>query len=163
MELEELNSGKNGVEKALAGKKAKQEDQITDIVGVFGPYQAVLFTICGLAIVIHNWQMLANKFYTYKTDFWCARPENLKHLNIENWLNLSSPLINGTTDEFNKCAMFDVDYTKINNRPEENVATKPCTSFEYNSEPFEVGTHCSKMKMNGKKLSRFQFHFPRLL
>ena len=24
-------------------------------------------------------------------------------------------------------------------------------------------THCSKMKMNGKKLSRFQFHFSGLL
>ena len=138
MELEELNSGKNGVEKDLAGKKAKQEDQITDIIGVFGPYQAVLFTVFGLTIVIHNWQMLSNKFYAYKTDYWCARPENLQHLNIENWLNLSSPLINGT-NEFDKCAMFDVDYTKINNRPEENVATKPCTSWEYNSEPFEVG------------------------
>ena len=27
----------------------------------------------------------------------------------------------------------------------------------------EPGAHCSKMKMNGKNLSQFQFHFPGLL
>ena len=25
-------------------------------------------------VIMHCWQMMANKFYTYKTDYWCSRP-----------------------------------------------------------------------------------------
>ena len=140
MELEELNSGKNGVEKDLAGKKAKQEDQITDIIGVFGPYQAVLFTIFGLTIVIHNWQMLSNKFYTNKTDFWCSRPSEFANFSVEDWRKLSAPWKSGSSNEsdFDNCKIFNVNFSTISIRPEENTETIPCTSWEYDTELFDV-------------------------
>ena len=83
--------------------------------------------------------MLSNKFYTYETKFWCARPETQSNQSISKWLNLTSPLkTSKDKTEFDLCSSFDVDYNKISSRPEENATTKICQSWEYGTEPFEV-------------------------
>ena len=42
-----------------------------------------------LTICLHSWQSMSNKFYTYPTEFWCSRPENLANISVEEWQNLS--------------------------------------------------------------------------
>ena len=121
-------------------KKLPKEDKVdhlTEIIGLFGPYQAILYTVIGITISMHCWQMMSNKFFTYKTEYWCSRPENLRHLDVQIWLNLSSPMLeNG---EFDKCAVFDVDYTNLKSRPDQkSVPTVPCTSWEYHNDHFQV-------------------------
>ena len=55
-------------------------DHLTEIIGIFGPFQGLFFFITALLYLLHCWQMMANKFYTYKTDYWCTRPESHAHL-----------------------------------------------------------------------------------
>ena len=55
-------------------------DNLTEIIGKFGLFQAVFFFITACLYLLHCWQMMANKFYTYKTDYWCTRPESHAHL-----------------------------------------------------------------------------------
>ena len=111
-------------------------DHITSIIGPFGLFHAVIYTVVGMTISIHYWQMTSNKFLAYETDFWCSRPENLKNLSAEIWKNVSAPLLeNG---EFDRCNIFDVTFEKSSNRPEENTKTVPCKSWEYDNQYFSV-------------------------
>ena len=120
-------------------KKSHKIDHLTEIIGVFGPFHAMICTSIGLSIIIHNWQMFSNKFYTYEPNFWCARPESEIDLSGSNWLNLSSPLNSVDNEyEFDKCLQFDIDYKNIDVRPEENTSTILCSSWEYETEPFDV-------------------------
>ena len=83
--------------------------------------------------------MMSNKFYTYKTDFWCARPESHANFTIEEWQHLSAPYIfEGNKSVFEKCEIFDVDYSTISKRPEENTKTILCKSWEYDTTLFDV-------------------------
>ena len=125
----------------LSNKKSHKIDHLTEIIGVFGPFHAMICTSIGLSIIIHNWQMFSNKFYTHKTDFWCARPENYSDLSVSKWLNLSSPLkVVKNEYEFDRCSMFDINYSNISIRPDENTTTLMCDSWEYDPEPFDVST-----------------------
>ena len=79
--------------------------------------------------------MMANKFYTYKTDYWCSRPSNFANFSVEDWRNLSTPwkIENNNESVFDNCKIFNVNFSTISTRPEENTETIPCTSWEYNS------------------------------
>ena len=132
MELEHLQKSENTEEKK---SKPKNSDFITDVIGIFGLFHAVTYTIMGLSLSIHCWQMMVNKFYTYKTDFWCARPDSHRHLSVEEWRNISAPRI---LEEYDQCFVYDVDYNSTWLRPHENTTTKPCISWEYDTEYFDV-------------------------
>ena len=77
----------------------------------------------GLTIIIHNWQMLSNKFYTNKTDFWCSRPSEFANFSVENWRKLSTPWkkIGSSESDFDNCQIFNVNFSTITTRPEENT------------------------------------------
>ena len=88
----------------------------------------------------HSWQMMANKFYTYKTEYWCARPDNLSHLSSEEWMNMSSPIVDG---EFDRCHVFDIKYESHSERPPNITKVKACHRWEYFNEHFQVSTKCN--------------------
>ena len=50
------------------GEKAllEEEDRMTQIIGEFGPWQLTWTFLLCIPIVMHSWQMLVNKFLTYK-------------------------------------------------------------------------------------------------
>ena len=128
MEVEKLQTEDKNSKKSPQSKK-DDSDFITDIIGQFGPFHAVTFTIMGLSIVIHCWQMMANKFYTYQTDFWCARPQSFQNHTQDQWRNLSAPKI---LDEYDRCAIFEMDYSYSNLvvRPGENTSLRHCNAWE---------------------------------
>ena len=83
--------------------------------------------------------MLSNKFYTNKTDFWCSRPSEFAHFSVENWRKLSTPWKIGSNEsDFDNCQIFNVNFSTISTRPEENTENIPCTSWEYDTELFDV-------------------------
>ena len=86
-------------------------------------------------VMMHCWQMMANKFYTYKTDYWCSRPSNFANFTVEDWRNLSTPWKTENNNEFvfDNCKIFNVNFSTISTRPDENTESIPCTSWEYDS------------------------------
>ena len=113
------------------------KDVLTDLIGEFGPWQGSIFTVCALSIIIHAWQMMANKFLTYPIEHWCERPQNYQSISVEKWLNISSPRL--SDGSFDRCNMFDIDYgNSVMERPEENINTIPCASWEYDEQTFQV-------------------------
>ena len=78
-------------------------------------------------VIMHCWQMMANKFYTYKTDYWCSRPSNFANFTVEDWRNLSTPWKTENNNEFvfDNCKIFNVTFTTISTRPDENTKTIP--------------------------------------
>ena len=87
--------------------------------------------------MIHGCQVMANKFLTYPVEHWCMRPKHYQSISIENWLNISSPIL--LDGNFDRCNMFDIDYgNAVMERPEENTKTIACTHWEYNEQTFQV-------------------------
>ena len=98
-------------EPCLPDKKSGKVDHLTETIGRFGPFHAMIYTTMGLSIIIHNWQMFSNKFYTHKTNFWCAKPESHSDLEVSKWLNLSSPLMLMNNEyKFDRCSWFDIGW-----------------------------------------------------
>ena len=129
-------------EPCLPDKKSGKVDHLTETIGRFGPFHAIIYTAIGLSIVIHGWQMFSNKFYTYKTNFWCAKPNSLENLSINDWLNLSAPLKYVNYEEgISQCEKFNVTYNNISKRPDENTKVTLCTAWEYDTKPFDVSTY----------------------
>ena len=134
MEVEKLQK-ETSKDKKKEEAKDDDSDFITDIIGQFGPFHAVTYTIMGLSIVIHCWQMMANKFYTYKTDFYCSKPPDLNHWSLDQWRNISAPKV---LDEYDRCAIFHVNYSTSNLiRPQENTSLLSCNAWEYDTENFD--------------------------
>jgi hypothetical protein len=54
---------------------------------------------------------------------------------VEDWRNLSTPWKIESNNEsvFDNCKIFNVNFSTISTRPEENTETIPCTSWEYDS------------------------------
>ena len=115
----------------------KSRDMQTELTGEFGPWQGLIFTILALSIVIHGWQMMANKFLTYPIDHWCERPQNHKTISVEVWLNISSPIL--SDGSYDRCNVFDIDYSKpALDRPSEDTSKIECTKWEYDENTFQV-------------------------
>ena len=91
MELEKIDKKKKDTGDLQSDEENHDIDHLTKIIGVFGPFHAMVYTAIGLSIIIHGWQMFSNKFYTYDTDFWCKKPESLSELSTKDWLHLSAP------------------------------------------------------------------------
>jgi len=111
-------------------------DHLTKIIGPFGKFHLVVYFTLGLSVSMHAWQTLANKFYTYPTDYWCARPENFTDLSVDEWLNLSTPL--NEEGKFDRCFVFDVDYEKLSERPLDGTPIVKCSRWEYDAHYFSV-------------------------
>ena len=115
----------------------KGHDQQSQIIGTIGPWQLMMCGVTALSIIIHAWQMMANKFLTYPVDHWCSRPPGYQDLSLESWLNLSAPILgNG---DFDRCHRFDLNYSNPGlSRPDEHSLTVPCSSWEYDMSVFQV-------------------------
>ena len=50
-------------------KEEFHRDPMTEVIGAVGPFQIVWHVVLGLSIVIHAWQMFANKWLTYKVQW----------------------------------------------------------------------------------------------
>ena len=117
--------------------KERRKSQQTELIGAFGLWQGLIFSLAGLTIIIHAWQMMANKFLTYPLDHWCERPEHYKNFTVEEWLNISSPLL--SDGSFDRCSVFtDVYENQIDARPEKGSPAKACNSWEYDETTFQV-------------------------
>ena len=44
----------------------EEEDKMTQIIGEFGPWQLSWTFVLAIPIIMHSWQMLCNKFLTYR-------------------------------------------------------------------------------------------------
>ena len=116
---------------------ANNKDLQSELIGAFGLWQIAIFIITGLSIIIHAWQMMANKFLTYPIDHWCERPPMYANITVEKWLNISSPLLADGT--FDGCNRFDLDYDEMPlTRPEETSPTAACRAWEYKEDLFQV-------------------------
>ena len=112
-------------------------DQITSIIGKHGLWHWMIWIVTGLSIIIHGWQSMANKFLTHNTDHWCARPDLYSNLSLQEWANISSPIL--TDGQFDRCNIYDFDYSNSGiQRPDESWPTIPCTRWEYVAEHFQV-------------------------
>lgn len=116
--------------------KHPEEDHITEIIGMFGPFHAFFYFITALCYCLHCWQMMANKFYTHPTEYWCARPASHADLSPEEWMNISAPM--DATGNYDRCAVFDMDFTGIYQRPDDDTNVIKCTSWEYHNDHFTV-------------------------
>ena len=115
----------------------KMKDSQSELIGEFGVWQGVIFSTVALSIVIHAWQMMANKFLTYPLDHWCERPAHYQNVSVEKWLNISSPIF--SDGSFDRCNIFNVDYDQSNvHRPSEDTPTIACTNWEYDETIFQV-------------------------
>ena len=124
----------------------KSKDIQAELIGAFGPWQGAIYSVCALTIIIHAWQMMANKFLTYPIDHWCERPENYQTMSVESWLNISSPKL--SDGSFDRCNMFDIDYeNSVMERPDEDTNTIACIRWEYDEQTFQVRNR-SKCKIS---------------
>ena len=132
-----------GYDQEKQGDVDKSRDMQTELTGEFGPWQGLIFTVLALSIVIHGWQMMANKFLTYPIDHWCERPQNHKNISLEGWLNISSPILSDGSHD--RCNVFDIDYSKLAlDRPSEDTSKIECTKWEYDENTFQVQFHSHK-------------------
>lgn len=46
-------------------RKADNVDPLTEIIGQIGWFQITWYMLVNSAVVVHNWQMVVNKFLTY--------------------------------------------------------------------------------------------------
>ena len=58
----------NGAAADAMEKEEFHRDPMTEVIGAVGPFQIVWHVVLGLSIVIHAWQMFANKWLTYKVQ-----------------------------------------------------------------------------------------------
>ena len=144
-ELKDLILPKDSKEcdsKCAKTKKSYEVDKLTEIIGEVGPWQLLWVGLPDISIAVHCWMMMSNKWLTYKTDHWCARPAGLDDLTREQWLNLSSPIL--ADGSFDKCHMFDLNYNETFERPDEGFPVIPCSNWEYDESIFQVQNfHCS--------------------
>lgn len=108
---------------------SKEKDQIIDAIGEIGPWQ--LRRICFLflfkaCLALPN---MGITFFSARTDFWCQRPDSETLVPVEEWRNMSSPLILNSDGEWHRdqCHIWNSEDFK---QPLDN-GTKPCTSWEY--------------------------------
>ena len=75
-----MDEEKNSEKKGLTGEKVAVKDPVTEVIGEFGRWQALVCIPNILSSAIYLQQTLLTKFLTVKTDFWCS-DERFSHLN----------------------------------------------------------------------------------
>lgn len=128
----------------MVESKLPKTDLYLSLIGDFGRFQLTCCVLSALTIFLHCWQMLLNKFYTFPVDHWCSRPLELQEMPVQQWINLSAPMNGG---EFDKCQIFDVEFTNMTARPSESTPTRLCDSWEYDNSVFQVRMALNKIRM----------------
>ena len=65
--FEKEPTAKNGEDgySTRKGRKADNVDPLTEIIGQMGWFQITWYMLVNSAVIVHNWQMVVNKFLTY--------------------------------------------------------------------------------------------------
>jgi len=89
---------------------------------------------CNIAIALSGH---GTKFLTYDVDYWCEKPDHLANLSSQEWLNLSAPYLPDSLN-FDRCNIYNVNFTEVSVRPDSDTPIVPCTKWEFAQEPFQV-------------------------
>ncbi|XP_068157095.1 organic cation transporter protein isoform X1 [Drosophila tropicalis] len=79
--------------KAPGGASADDEDEtdvIGDLIGHYGKWQLVMTVLLSLFQIPNTFHISSSVYQAANKDFWCQRPENLQHLPIDVWRNVSN-------------------------------------------------------------------------
>ncbi|XP_054718439.1 organic cation transporter protein-like isoform X2 [Uloborus diversus] len=118
--------------KKESGFKPDEENlEVSNVIGGYGPWQRDIFVLLFLASIPSAWHNLQMTFMAPSgVEFWCARPDHLLQVEVEEWRNFSAPPPDLGLDS--RC------YTKPYWRLPDNASLVEsdilkCTSWEYNS------------------------------
>merc|ERR1719150_1436792 len=112
------------------------EDQVIQIIGTFGKWQAMPIFPLGLHFIFGSFQTLVTPFMSIKPDYHCKieAPKDIFDSYDERWRNFSNPY-NETLETFDLCNIYDIDYSLINKMAVESGKTaKKLQPRRYNNE-----------------------------
>ena len=120
----------------ISDEENHRHDGLTEIIGSIGRWQLTITLLLDISVAVHAWQMMANKWLLFPVDHWCARPEGMTDMSVEEWRNLSAPML--SDGSYDKCNVYQVDYDTISERPPNDTSTIPCSDWEYDHSMFQV-------------------------
>lgn len=139
----------NANEQSVNGK-AKQDVDFDDLIpnfGNFGKYQIILFLLLAPYTLFLVFVYFTQIFITLIPEkYWCNVPE-LQHLDLEDRMKLSIPLIDG---EYSKCTMYAVNYTQLLiesiNEPDPTWETQSCVNgYEFDHSEITYSTIATEL------------------
>lgn len=108
----------------------KQQVEVSDIIGGYGPWQRDIFVLLFLASIPSAWHNLQMTFMAPSgVEYWCARPQNL-NVSVDEWRNLSVPPSHLQVDS--RCYVVPYWRFPSNETVHESDLLK-CTTWEYNT------------------------------
>ncbi|KAM3955408.1 carcinine transporter [Aphomia sociella] len=137
--LQDGKTEENGLPKANI---LKDLDDLFPYIGGFGWYQRMLFLLMIPYSFFFAFVYFAQIFMTVvPTEHWCYVPE-LENMTVFERRHLSIPM---TDDGYEKCFVYDVDWTKVlengNTQPDKSWPTKKCQDrweFNFTDIPYET-------------------------
>ncbi|XP_017091571.2 organic cation transporter protein isoform X3 [Drosophila bipectinata] len=108
---------------------------LEQLFGCLTPWQGFWCALLSIFQAICTFHIFVYVFQTASKDFWCARPDNLSHMSIPEWRNLSQTP--------NGCNILDLDYEQVSyennqliNWPANasNFGYRKCQHFEFSDE-----------------------------
>lgn len=70
-----------------------ETDQVINAIGPIGRWQWINFGLLCILTYPTAFPPLLMTFVNVETDYWCAQPQEMGHLTLEEWRNSSSPWI----------------------------------------------------------------------
>lgn len=88
-------------------------DELLTLTGEFGRFQALVFAVLSIGILIEVMLVLGYVFIAATPAHWCTAPEGLDRMNLthEDLLRLTLPVDDATETGYSQCKMYDRNYT----------------------------------------------------
>lgn len=88
-------------------------DELLTLTGEFGRFQALVFAVLSIGILIEVMLVLGYVFVAATPAHWCTAPEELDRMNLtrEDLLRLTLPVDEATETGYSQCKMYDRNYT----------------------------------------------------
>ncbi|XP_065298093.1 solute carrier family 22 member 7-like [Dermacentor albipictus] len=99
-----------------------RREEASQLVGKHGPFQTSTFYFALLVAFVLPFHTLPLQIAQHNVDHWCARPNNLRNLSVEQWKHLMLP--RSEDGRYSQCRM----YAEVNSS---RVVTVLCTNWEY--------------------------------
>ncbi|CAM1305530.1 Uncharacterised protein g4085 [Pycnogonum litorale] len=113
-------------------------DIVTRLIGHFGRFHFGLYLLlCSLGFCLAVVILPMTFFAPRDLDYWCARPDNLKNMSVDEWKNVTSVTeVKGGIEVISKCMMSNLSQMsdgEFTNRSlsEATPGVVQCTSWEY--------------------------------
>lgn len=123
----------------MSGSGEEQsEDSLLAVIGLNGKWQFITFIVISSIGIPAAWNMLAIQFLAPKNlDHWCAPPNQLQHLSVEEWKKLAIPeIVKDGKLVYEKCRMYNLNFTLMKTDPpapptdyKENTAKINCRTW----------------------------------